>query len=152
MGIGKYNSLNVLSNNQRSILNKVDSEQAIAEVSAMINCAGNRAQKRRLEKNLRKVEKIQAKCEEYTRAKANREIDIRSDENFMYVFAAVGLTLIEDYRWKEDPDQDHGQITSFYERLTKRMEKYATQGLSTNDMIDLLDEKCGVRLVNSNNN
>ena len=149
MSAGKYNSLNVLSNGQRSILNKMDSEQAVAEVSAMLNCAGNRAQKRRLEKNLRKIEKIQAKCEEYTRVKANREIDIRSDENFMYVFATVGLTLIEDYHWKEDPDQDHGQITSFYERLTKKMEKYAMNGYSTDDLVALLDEKCGVRLINS---
>lgn len=143
----KYQSLNVLAK-RPNIINMEDYDPVL-EVEAMLNASGNRAQRKKLQKTLNKTEKILAKCEKSAKAKADKELDIRADANFMYVFACVGLTLNEDYHWKEDPDQDHGQITSFFERLTKKMEKYSDQGLSTEDIIKLLDEKTGVQLVST---
>ena len=144
MASNKYQSLNVLNN--RSLLNSMDND-AIAEVASMINASGSRSQRRRLEKTLNKTERILAKCEQSARDRADKQLDIRADSNFMYIFACVGLTLNEDYHWKEDPDQDHGQLTSFFERLTKKMEKYSEMGMSTDDIIKLLDERTGIELI-----
>lgn len=146
----KYSNLNVLSNDHIAKLQDMNNEYAVNQVNAMLNTSGNRAQKRRLEKTLRKVERVQAKCEESARKRADKELAVRVDNDFLYLVSAVGLTLYEDYRWREDPDQDHGQITSFYERLTKRIEKYANDGLSTEDIIKLLEDKTGVQLVSNN--
>lgn len=146
----KYTNLNVLSNNRISELQDMNNETAVNQVLAMINTSSNRAQKKELTKILRKVETIQSKCEKSAKDRADKELEIRADNDFMYIFAVVGLTLMEDYRWKEDPEQEHGQITSFYERLTKRIANYAEQGMSTKDIIDLLYEKSGVQLVSNN--
>lgn len=143
----KYQSLNVLN---RSKFDSLDMDRdAIAEVASMINASGSRSQRRRLEKTLNKTQKILTKCEKSARDKADKELEVRADANFMYVFACVGLTLYEDYHWKEDPDQDHGQLTSFFERLTKKMEKYSGQGMSTDDLIKLLDDRTGIELVST---
>ena len=146
MANNKYQSLNVLNTKRFANLQNRD---AIAEVASMINASGNRSQRRKLEKTLNKTERILAKCEQSAKEKADKALEIRADENFMYIFACIGLVLNEDYRWKEDPDQDHGQITSFFERLTKKMEKYSEQGLSTEDIINLLDERTGISLVST---
>lgn len=143
----KYQSLNVLSNSARRF--DIENRDAVAEVASMLNASGNRSQRRKLEKTLNKTEKILAKCEQSAREKANKALEIRADANFMYIFACVGLVLNEDYYWKEDPDQDHGQITSFFERLTKKMEKYSEQGYSTEDIINLLDERTGISLIST---
>jgi len=142
----EYTRLNVL--NQRSFLDDLNNKDSVAQVASMINASSkNRSQRRKLEKTLNKVEKIQAKCAQYAKDKADKELEIRADESFMYVFACVGLTLNEDYHWTEDPDQDHGQLTSFFERVTKKMEKYTSQDMGTQDLIDLLDERTGIQLI-----
>lgn len=141
----KYQSLNVL-NNRNTFIQDLENPDSVSQVMAMLSVSGNRAQRKKLEKTLRKVETVHAKCEEYARKRADKELNIRVDSNFMYLFACVGLTLNEDYHWKEDPDQEHGQITSFFERLTKKIEKYAEDGLSTEDIINLLEERTGVSL------
>lgn len=140
-----YKNLNVL--NQRSFLDDLDS---VDQVAAMINNGtSNRSQRRKLEKTLNKVQRIQAKCESVAREKANKQLELRADQNFMYVFGCVGLTLNEDYHWTESPDQDHGQITSFFDRLTKKMEKYAGEGYSTEDILTLLEDRTGIALIST---
>ena len=144
--VGKYDSVNVLNN--KSFLDHLEDKDAIAEISAMINGAGgNRSQRRKLEKTLSKVEKIQAKCETSARERADKEMALRYDRNIMYAYACIGLVLNEDYHWKEDSDQEHGQITSFLERLANKMMKYTEMDYSTEDVLNLLYDRTGVRLV-----
>jgi len=150
----KYTSLNVLSNEQMEKLKNLSNtrEDSINQIAAMINTSSNRAQKRKIEKTLRKVEKIQAKCENVVNKKNEKKLAVEMDKSFMYIMGVVGLTLMEDYRWKEDPDQDHGQITAFFERVTKRMSKYADSGYSTQDILIKLEEMSGIQLVSSYEN
>lgn len=144
----KYQTLNVLNRPKLDPFNT--DRDAIAEVASMINASGNRSQRKRLERTLNKTQRILDKCEKASKEKANKELDVMVDSNFMYIFACVGLTLNEDYHWKEDPNQEHGQITSLFERVTKRMEDYLDKGMNTDDIIELLNEKTGVQLVNKN--
>ena len=141
----KYQSFNVLNTDLRKF--EVNNTDTIAEIAAMINASGNRAKRRKLEKIVGRTEKIMSKCEQSATERAYKALDVRARDDFMYIFACIGLVLNEDYHWKEDPEQEHGQITSFFERLTKKMDKYYEQGLSTKEIIDLLDEKTGVCLV-----
>ena len=62
----------------------------------------------------------------------------------------MALTMIEQYHWKESEDDEHGQVSSLIERVDKTIRKYAEQGLETEDIADLLEEKTGIRLVADN--
>lgn len=141
----KYQSLNVLSQKKP---NDVMSDDAVQQVANMINASGvNRSQRKRLERSLRKTSNIMSHVQERVDKTAYKEYQKAVDMNYVHFFSCLALTMMEDYGWKETPDNDHGQISSLMERVNKKIEKYANMGYSTENIIDLVEEKTGIRLV-----
>lgn len=141
--MGKYQTLNVLS--QRSFLDDYKDRNAVNEVTAMVNTAGNRRTRRKIEKSLIKTENILRYADKKAAERANEEIIKRTDSNYVHFFAILALTMYEDYRWRESDDNDHGQITSLMERLNKKMVKY--EGYSTEEVVKIVDDLTGILLM-----
>ena len=124
------------------------SDDCIKGVANMINASGqNRSQRRRLEKSLGRVENIMEHTQKHLDRSAYAEYQKAVDKNFIHFFAILGLTMIEDYNWRESPDNDHGQITSLFQRVDKKIKKYSEMGYTTEDLVKLLDEQTGIVLV-----
>lgn len=141
----KYQSLNVLSQKMSS---DITSDDAVQQVANMINASGvNRSQRKRLERSLRKTSNIMSHVQERVDKTAFKEYQKAVDMNYTHFFACMALTMLEDYNWKENPDNEHGQISSLMERVNKKINKYASMGYSTEDICDLVEEKTGIRLV-----
>lgn len=141
--MGEYKRLNVLS--QRSFLDDYKDRNAVNEVAAMVNTAGNRRTRRKIEKSLIKTENILRYADKKAAERANEEIIKRTDSNYVHFFAILALTMYEDYRWRESDDNDHGQITSLMERLNKKMVKY--EGYSTEEVVKIVDDLTGILLL-----
>lgn len=141
--MGEYKRLNVLS--QRSFLDDYKDRNAVNEVAAMVNTAGNRRTRRKIEKSLIKTENILRYADKKAAERANEEIIKRTDSNYVHFFAILALTMYEDYRWRESDDNDHGQITSLMERLNKKMVKY--EGYSTEEVVKMVDDLTGILLM-----
>ena len=141
--MGEYKRLNVLS--QRSFLDDYKDRNAVNEVTAMVNTAGNRRTRRKIEKSLIKTENILRYADKKAAERANEEIIKRTDSNYVHFFAILALTMYEDYRWRENYDNDHGQITSLMERLNKKMVKY--EGYSTEEVVKIVDDLTGILLM-----
>lgn len=146
--MGKYQSLNVL--NRRSALDDITGVDTVSEVTALINQAGNRSTRRRVEKALNKTQTITRHCNIKATEKANEQLKKKYDKDFVHFYAVLALVMYEDYRWKESEDNDHGQITSLMERVNKKMQKYLDLGYTTEDLVNLVDEKTGILLVTDN--
>lgn len=124
------------------------SEDSITQVANMINAkGGNRNQRRRLERRLTKVENITYYAQKRLDKSAYAEYQRRVEQNYVHFFACLGLCMIEDYHWNEKAENDHGQISSLFERVNKTIVKYADEGLETKDLIELLEQKTGIELV-----
>ncbi len=136
-----YAPLNVLSNKNFAPPGSVEA------VDAMIQSRGNRSQRREALKALRKSENIRAWTEKEAQKAMRREINERADDDLIWLVATVADTLYEDYHWKESPENDHGQITAFLERFVKRMNRYAEEGYSTKQLVDIIEQKMGIELV-----
>ena len=139
----KYQSLNVLN-----LKNRQDymSDDCIQNVANMINASGqNRSQRRRLEKSLGKVENIMEHTQKHLDRSAYTEYQKAVDKNFLHFFSILALTMKEDYFWKED--DTHDQISSLLERVDKKIKKYANKGLTTEDLVKLVDEETDIQLV-----
>lgn len=131
---------NVLSNESITQQNTLD------QVAAMINSAGyNRGQRRRLEKALSKTNKLSQKCQKKLGENIYKEYQAAVDQNCVHFFSILALTLIEDYRWKED--DTHDQVSSMLERVGKKIDKYAAQGYTTQDLAQLVEKETGIVLV-----
>lgn len=134
----KYKSLNVL--NQKPNL-PMDEEDVINKINAMVNASGNRSQRRKIAKSLNKTSTIA----EYANARADKRADarleVRAEQDFMYIFGVLGIVLGGSYHWSDE------QITSFYTRVTKKMDKLANEGWSTEDILNHLEELTGIELV-----
>ena len=130
--MNKYSSLNVL--NRKNYM----TDDVIGDVANIINAkGGNRSQRRRLEKSLGKVETIMAHAQKHLDYKAYEE----------YQKACLGMTMIEDYNWKESEDNEHGQVMSLFERVNKKIVKYSNMGYNTEDIVDRLEEVTGIKLI-----
>ena len=140
--MGKYQSLNVL--NQRRF---VDELNAVDQVTAMIGASGNRSSRRRVEKALSKTANITKHANKKATEKANKELANKAELDMVWLYAMTGLTLFNDYHWKEDPSQEHGQLTSFFDRLTKTMNHYNEMGYSVEDCAREFEELTGICLV-----
>ena len=131
---------NVLNNSNN------DQQETINTVAAMINNSGyNRGQRRRLEKALGKTTKLSQKLQDKINKHAYSEYQNAVDKNYVHFFSVLALTLLEDYRWRED--DTHDQISSMLERVGKKIDKYADQGYSTEDIAKLVEEKTGIVLI-----
>ena len=147
--MGKYTSLNVLN---KSKLEDELSIDAVQQVAGMINSSGmNRSQRRRLEKSLSKMSTILEYSQNRLDRSAYKEYQKAVDKNFIHFFACLGLTMIDDYKWKESPDNAHGQISSLFDRVSSTIDKYANQGCSTEDILKILEEKTGIELISDIN-
>lgn len=141
--MGKYQSLNVLSQKKPSVYM---SDDAIQDVANMINASGeNRSQRRRLERSLRKVENITAHAQKHLDESAYKEYQKRLDTNYIYFFSCLALTMADKYKWKED--ESHDQISSIIESVDKTISKYANQGYTAKQLADLVDERFDIRLL-----
>lgn len=141
--MGNYQSLNVLSQKNRS---DFMSDDAIGEVANMIATkGGNRSQRRRLEKSLKRVETIREYAQRHVDDLAFKEYQRAVDKNYCHFFACLALTMVEKYKWVEDDECD--QISSLLEKVDKTITKYANMGYETEDLIKLVEEKTGLVLV-----
>ena len=139
------NMMNVLDNSFR---NKVMEQDVIDTVANMINTSGaNRAQRRRLEKGLARANKLSEKAQKKLDYSAYNKYKAITDEDFVHFNAVLALVMYEDYRWEEDPDAEHGQITSLMERIQKKMRKLQKDGYSTKDIVNRVYELTGIQLV-----
>jgi len=141
--MGKYQSLNVLSQKKP---NEYMSDDAIQDVANMINASGeNRSQRRRLERSLRKVENITAHAQKHLDESAYKEYQKRLDTNYLYFFSCLALTMADKYKWRED--ETHDQISSIIESVDKTISKYANQGYTAKQLADLVDKRFDIRLL-----
>ncbi len=138
--------LNVLANSPKS--DDFMSDKAISELASMINAAGrNRAERKRLQRTLRKTENIRKAVQQNVDMSAYREFSKIVDQNFTHFFACLGILMHDKYHWQETEDHEHGQIVSLFERLNKLIDKYADMNYSTQDICDELYEKTGIQLM-----
>ena len=142
---GKYNTLNVLS--QRSFLNDLEDVNAVAQVSAMMGTAVNRAERRGIIKALNSTATQAAYADKKATERANKAMANKAEYDMVWLFAMAGMTLYNDYHWREDPTQEHGQITSFFERLTKTMTKYNEKGTTVEEVVKEFEDLTGICLV-----
>lgn len=141
--MGKYTSLNVLSKNFEDRLVQEDS---IDQVARMINQSGkNRSQRRRLERQLGRVQTVMSQCQKRVDKSAYKEYQDRLDENFLHFFATLAIVLKEDYHWRED--ETHDQITSLMDRMNAKLNKYANMKYTTDDIVKVAEELTGVQFV-----
>ena len=143
--MGTYQNLNVLNLKKTS---DYMSDDAISDFANMLKASGhNRNQRRRLEKSLGRVETIMSHAQKHLDYSAYKEYQSLIDKDYIHFFACLGMTMIEDYGWKETEENEHGQITSLFQRVNNKIKKYSDLGYSTEDIVNLLDEKTGIILV-----
>lgn len=124
----------------------VNTDDAISEVAAMINNSGqNRSQRRRLERALRKTNNIYSHAQEKLDRSAFREYERVAEKDMVHFFAILGIVFVDDYKWKED--DTHNQIESLFRRMSSKIEYFANQGMTTDDIVKLLEDKTGIVLV-----
>lgn len=124
----------------------VNTDDAISEVAAMINNSGkNRNQRRRLERALRKTENIVTHAQNRLDQSAFREYEKVAEKDMVHFFAILGIVFVDDYKWKED--DTHNQIESLFRRMSSKIEYFANQGMTTDDIVKLLEDKTGIVLV-----
>ena len=124
----------------------VNTDDAISEVAAMINYSGkNRNQRRRLERALRKTENIVTHAQNRLDQSAFREYEKIAEKDMVHFFAILGIVFVDDYKWKED--DTHNQIESLFRRMSSKIEYFANQGMTPDDIVKLLEDKTGIVLV-----
>ena len=142
--MGNYQSLNVL--NQRSFLDDLRDANAVNEVTAMVSASGNRSTRRRVEKALNKTINITKHADKRATERANKELVNKADLDLVWMYACAGFVLMDDYRWKQTPDQEHGQIESFFDRLTAKMNDFNEQGLTVEQVAEEFEKRTGIEL------
>lgn len=138
-----YNDLNIF---EKANLAKDLNMDSIDKVATMINTkTTNRGQRRRLEKSLKRIDKIYKHVQDKVDRSAYEQYQKAVDNNFLHFFAILALTMKEDYMWRED--ETHDQISSLLERVDKKINKYAKRGYTTKDLVKLVDETCDIKLI-----
>lgn len=124
----------------------INTQDAIAEVAAMINNSGaNRNQRKRLERALRKTENIYSHAQKRLDHSAYKEYERVAEMDMVHFFAILGIVFVDDYKWQED--DTHNQIESLFRRMSAKIKYFANQGMSTEDIVKLLEDKTGIVLV-----
>ena len=122
------------------------SDDSIQDVANMIKASGaNRAQRKRLERSLRKTQNIMNHVQGRVNLDAYKQYEKAVEQNYLHFFAILALTCGEDYKWQENETKD--QISSMLERVDKKIKKMASLGYTTEQLLDLVDEKYEIRLV-----
>lgn len=139
----KFDEMNIF---EKANLAKDLNMDSIDKVAAMINTkTTNRGQRRRLEKSLKRVDKIYKHVQDRVDRSAYEQYQKAVDKNFLHFYAILALTMKEDYMWRED--DTHDQISSLLERVDKKINKYAKMGYTTEDIVKLVEEKTEIVLM-----
>ena len=142
----KFDEMNIF---EKANLARDLNMDSIDKVAAMINTkTTNRGQRRRLEKSLKRVDKIYKHVQDRVDRSAYEQYQKAVDKNFLHFYAILALTMKEDYMWRED--DTHDQISSLLERVDKKINKYAKKGFNTEDIVNLVDETCDIKLIPDN--
>lgn len=128
-----------------SQLNDMDDSEIVNMVASQVAKVGNRAERRKILKALNKTKNIEHYTTKRVNERSQGEIQERVDMNFGYIMSAVGIVLHEKYHWKNDGE--HGQISSFIERVSKELQTMSQDGMSAQDAIKKLEEVTGIELV-----
>lgn len=139
----RFDEMNIF---EKANLAKDLNMDSIDKVAAMINTkTTNRGQRRRLEKSLKRVDKIYKHVQDRVDRSAYEQYQKAVDKNFLHFYAILALTMKEDYMWRED--DTHDQISSLLERVDKKINKYAKMGYTTEDIVKFVEEKTEIVLM-----
>lgn len=142
----KFDEMNIF---EKANLAKDLNMDSIDKVAAMINTkTTNRGQRRRLEKSLKKVDRIYKHVQDRVDRSAYEQYQKAVDEDFLHFYSILALTMKEDYHWRED--EQHDQISSLLERVDNKIKKYADKGYKTKNLVDLVEESCDIKLIPAN--
>lgn len=131
--------LNVLNQNKDFM-----SEDAISQVANMINASGaNRSQRRRLEKDLGKIENIMAHTQKRVDRSAFVQYQQACDENMRTFFAILGIVMSKNYSWKNEEGDE--QIEELFDIINAYLVEY--QDSSVDDICKICEEVTGIQLV-----
>ena len=140
----KYQSLNVL--NKKRTLEPFDADVVSQMEKAICSRNLSPSERKQVIRALKKTENIvnaaQGKLDRATYDECVRIVD----SDFVHFTAALGLVMYEDYRWREGIDNDHGQISSMFDRLNKKLEKYKNKGYDTYQLCLELYTKTGIQI------
>ena len=100
----RFDEMNIF---EKANLAKDLNMDSIDKVAAMINTkTTNRGQRRRLEKSLKRVDKIYKHVQDRVDRSAYEQYQKAVDKNFLHFYAILALTMKEDYMWREDDTHD----------------------------------------------
>ena len=137
--MNKYCNLNVL--NQRK---DYMSDDAITQVANMINALGaNRAQRKKLARDLGKVENIMSHTQNRVNKKAFTQYQEACNENMRTFFAILGIVMAKNYGWKNEEGNE--QIEELFDILNAYLVEY--QGTSVDNICKICEEVTGIQLV-----
>lgn len=139
--MGKYQSLNVLSQKKPS---EYMSDDAIQDVANMIAASGaNRSQRKRLERALRKTENIQKHVQSHIDDKAFKEYQAASEDHMRRFFSILGIVLKKNYNFEETDDKE--DISEMFNLLNAYLVEY--QDMSTEEIAKICYEVTGIQLI-----
>lgn len=139
--MGNYGSLNVLANKK---IKDFMSDDAIQDASSLINASGaNRAQRKRLERALRKTENIMEYTQKHVNQKAFKEYQYSLDEMMVRFFSVLGIVLKNQYNFEESEEKE--DISHMFDMLNTYLEEY--RELSTSDVARICFETTGLELI-----
>ena len=131
--------LNVLNQNKDFM-----SDDAISQIANMINASGgNRAQRKRLERALRKTENIQKHAQDHLNRRAYKEFQQCLDSNMTRFFSVLGIVLKTQYGFEESEDKE--EISHMFDLLNTYLVEY--QELSTDEVAKICYETTGIQLI-----
>ncbi len=111
----------------------------------MVNASGNRSTRRRIEKALNKTQNITKHANKKATERANKELLNKAEEDLIWLYSMVGLTLIKKYRWTNVGE--HGQVEAFFDKMTSLMNQYNDDGFTVYDCAKELEELTGIQLI-----
>lgn len=136
----KYQNLNVLSQKKDYM-----SDDCIQEVANMINSHSgtNRAQRKRLERALNKVENIYSQAQKRVDRSAFKSYMQASDENMRTFFAILGIVMVKNYGWKNEDGCE--QVEELYDILNSYLDEY--QEYTVDEVCKICESVTGVQLI-----
>lgn len=137
--MSKFTRLNILNQNRDYMQDDV-----VQEIANMINASGgNRAQRKRLERALRKTENIQKHAQDHLNRRAYKEFQQCLDSNMTRFFSVLGIVLKTQYGFEESEDKE--EISHMFDLLNTYLEEY--QELSTDEVAKICYETIGIELI-----
>lgn len=121
------------------------SDDCIQEVANMINSHSgtNRAQRKRLERALNKVENIYSQAQKRVDRSAFKSYMQASDENMRTFFAILGIVMVKNYGWKNEDGCE--QVEELYDILNSYLDEY--QEYTVDEVCKICESVTGVQLI-----